>query len=1233
MPNQFSRAGAQAQKPIRFAPIYNGRYTTGLWSNRSPLRDAATSRDIEQYYGPTGDALIAGSNVEISNKLTLIRRPGNSAFDTNNYQSVSRFYDFHIFGPTTEQINVMIDQANALYSWNGGIASLVWTKSKGAGQTFMQSVGNTLYFANGVDNKKWLQSLLQWTPNTAITTPFMSTFLIDPNGNIQQLTGAGMSVSSVFAQSDTVQIFTSVNILGVIQAGDEIVFPQGMAASFLDGQTVTVLAAYQNTFTFNFVTADYALTPETGVVAMVYPGDGNPSTGPAQPIWSLTVPTAANNFRGGTTQDGTAVWTNRGNPVQNWGIQPPTTVLTPTINGSLPVWDATTYYSLPGVVVDSNGNVQQVVTAGLSGAAAPSWNKTLGGTTQDGLLTTGVLWKMVASAAMLNWQANNFYPTGSFLVETPAGGSASLFQLSAPTTPYLSGTVNAYLFPHAHTGDVGDFDLPFPTALGDSVAQAAGLSGFNFSIAGTGTGGSINWDTINSAGEVTGTTQPFAGQDVSDLNIIITGTLEVPVAGTHVFSITHGDGLCWGIGGGAIFGSGTPPVNVGTNTAANGYPTAPAGHNVNVTLNGGNAWVDTYTYDFPTAGTYPVEFNIARWDKPNAQMIVTCDSNVIPSGQPTGGGVSGSTEPVWPAFTTADAPDYANVTESSGRLQWNNLGPVTDFAWAAATNFTLPDTFIVDAGGFIQAPFRTGISGATAPSFSETLNALTADAPNLIWINQGPYSNTSGQTKGTVTASNGGWVYSISLVNTLDVTVSNATKISKPTGDITDAQGVVLEPGDGLQNITIDPQADYVAIWRSTDGFTTPFLVPGPNDYALPVTIPLWQYLTEGYTDTTPDTGLNNLISAPVLGENTPPAIGATALALHIDRLFYAVGATGYWTSGPDDPAGNGLNGTSPLNFSEQGSLVKRLEPITTGVLVFTVSDINYIAGAGTSTNPIQPAVVFQKGIGLLSYNAMDVNGSIIGFFTTDHQFIVLDPNAGVTRLGCPIEDQLKLNNGQPGQSWNPANVYVAWHTNGDDQAWYLADGVNGWYRLMTTPAPDTGFAWSPFATIVPGCKAVQSIEVTPGNHQLLLGPVGTGQILQRDTTTNADNGETYPANAVLGSAVLAQPGQVAVVSFITVESVGMTNGKPFGTPIVLGVLVDEALPYYTGSFDILKRWTNDPPNLKPSASIPAQRFYLSELEDDAVECRHMQIQVSWAAENAPNELLTLTVYGGFLQE
>jgi hypothetical protein len=486
-----------------------------------------------------------------------------------------------------------------------------------------------------------------------------------------------------------------------------------------------------------------------------------------------------------------------------------------------------------------------------------------------------------------------------------------------------------------------------------------------------------------------------------------------------------------------------------------------------------------------------------------------------------------------------------------------------------------------------------------------------------------------------------------------------------------------------------------------------------------------------------------------------------------------------------------------------------------------------------------------MSGVGLLSYNALDVNGSIIGFFTTDNQFVILDPSSGVDYAAFPIGDQLRLNNGNAGTSWDAANVYVAWHVSGEDQGWYICDGANGWFRPMPTPAPESGYTWSPFAAIVGGVGAVQSIEVTPGLHKLLLGPTGTsvqsvtatqlgvaapysvlaysgitntgstvitggsigsfptisitgfppgiatidqtdaaaaqtalaaaiayyqgvtptlsglsdlstggngstaatytpgnyfgsssltmptgiildaqnnpnatfvfvagstinlasgqtvalvngaqaanvvfvagssftsvatstvngsilavdsitlgggflngralantgavtmaaatavsttstststgtGSILNRDLTTWADNGTNYPANAVIGSAVLAQPGQIAIVGSITTDSVKT------GTPLILGVIFDEALPYFTGAFDLIKNWVDDPPNTKKSTSFYSQRFNMSEVDGEAAACRSMQIKVIWNQENSQNELLTMTVYGAFAQE
>jgi hypothetical protein len=608
--------------------------------------------------------------------------------------------------------------------------------------------------------------------------------------------------------------------------------------------------------------------------------------------------------------------------------------------------------------------------------------------------------------------------------------------------------------------------------------------------------------------------------------------------------------------------------------------------------------------------------------------------------------ISGASSPTFPAFTKSGAGFNvtsqriiwgAKVTEVANAGQqytWNNLGPKSDYTWTANTFYTLPNTLIIDSNGNQEAAYETGISGVSQPTWATTVGAITADNPNLNWINEGsvPASATTGST---ITAlSQQGWLYWIATVNTLDQTVSNVSPISLPTGPVSKGQ-ITFPAGSGLNLATIDPQADYVIIFRSTDGFTTPLLIPGFVNS--PYTVPLTQYLRNGYVDQVPDAQLNNLVQGAQAGENTPPAVGAKNLTFHLSRIWYSVGNTVYWTTGPLAPIGNGTDGTAPGNFASCPSQVRRLVPTAIGVLVFTVSDIYIIAGNGTPTNPILPAIPYLTGVGLGSYNALDINGGLIGFFTTDNQFVLFDPSAGLHYVGFNIGDQFRKNNGQPGTSWNSSNVYVSWNVNGEDQAWYVADGINGWFKLIATPAPEQGsVAWSPFSLIpVIGGQgragAIKSVETSPGVHNLLVGQTGSaGVILARNLDATTDGGSTgsngtpYAAFGVIGSIVLAQPGQIAKIAFITTDSVKV------GSPLILGVIFDEALPYFKGSFDILKTWVTDPPGLPESASILSQRFYMADDSQTSAYCKHLQIIFQWPAEAAQNELQTLTIYGAY---
>ena len=110
----------------------------------------------------------------------------------------------------------------------------------------------------------------------------------------------------------------------------------------------------------------------------------------------------------------------------------------------------------------------------------------------------------------------------------------------------------------------------------------------------------------------------------------------------------------------------------------------------------------------------------------------------------------------------------------------------------------------------------------------------------------------------------------------------------------------------------------------------------------------------------------------------------------------------------------------------------------------------------------------------------------------------------------------------------------------------------------------------------------------------------------------------------VLGSLVLAHPGQLAQISFITTEC----QRVPGSLPISLGIRVGEI----EGIFEPLDYFTNDPPQLFPSETLRAQRFYLSQTKQSA-ECRHCQIYGQFEETNSSDQLFTLTLVGSYMNE
>jgi hypothetical protein len=176
---------------------------------------------------------------------------------------------------------------------------------------------------------------------------------------------------------------------------------------------------------------------------------------------------------------------------------------------------------------------------------------------------------------------------------------------------------------------------------------------------------------------------------------------------------------------------------------------------------------------------------------------------------------------------------------------------------------------------------------------------------------------------------------------------------------------------------------------------------------------------------------------------------------------------------------------------------------------------------------------------------------------------------------------------------------------------------------MAPTSAPESGIIWSPRAVIAAGCKAVQSVETSPGINQLLVGPgVTPGPILKRDATVNRDNGVAFAAFATIGSITLAEPGELAELLFITLDSMKV------GKRPTLGLLLGEI----SGTFSKAYRSRQDPPALPPSSTIYNDRYYMAQNQQPTY-CRHFQLKISWVAEDAHNELLAYTIFGAIHHE
>jgi hypothetical protein len=1256
--------------------LFNSRFFVGLWTNRNPMRSPLGAIYADFYRLGATDALIDGQNVELTTRLTLARRPGNTVYSTAVLLDVpDAFYSFHEF--TTNSIvnsqltKIICDTPSAIYSLGttSSTTTLIGTKGNMVSNPFLRG-GQVSGFGTGASNPAQGQYgifdtnisgkvSLSVVQDTTVPSGFQTKLQISTSASGPAPGLGGFSYGLIAGHgainSDTYKDSTNyiVSLMANIPSGFTLNFSAGSLGTGGSFSFITPQAG-----TGNWTTYQVSVTTGTGTAGSnAFPFFYLTGTTPV--TWAIDgLMVTDQTLAGQTTVQAVTNTLYMGDGIEQtkWNdtvISPPVQpILSQTAGGANPMttyFVTTTYVNASSQGLSGLGETTQsqeasfvvsasnflVVTAPSPVSGASGWNvnisTTTGTETRQNLTLLPFSSSFTLNVALISGLLPPTVNTAQYVTQwgiiAPAAAPTvtSVMQGTFITTAMTSFDGATSYVSTANKIPSGNNQPPGSLTIGrcpivyevifkTSAAASQVLMGIVLTQTGfTQPGDYFLW--LDSGGHVSFTVgsgpsvAPFTVASVTPYNdgqvhhAVVSCTTTGHHNDTAVAIYVDGKLVAFNPVGMAarpnVFNFNSPPggwLRIGAGGSTTSDVAGPA--YFNGTLSRATFYFGTQFAGLSNGQFLPSSNRITGLSSNHYNTLVnsglaTYDTAVLKD-NPTNYWKLNET-----VGTTANDTQGRNQGTYQGSVTLNVTTTVFNGTWLANTVYATNAT-IVDSNGNTQKATTGGTSGAIQPAWAAAIAATTQDN-TVVWTNMGPF--------GLSPTSPSGYIWGFAYKNSVTQHYSSMSARSAASG-----------PGEALY-VTLsgpaspDPQVDLVAIFRTGDGGGT---LLEDAEIANPPSGQNWQY-----NDANADITLNPLILAPEGGVNNPPPTGFIAPTYHMQRMWGAVGSVVYASGGPDTSPGSGNEAFPGITFTFPSQVI-RLESINSGVLVYTTDDVWIIDGGPGVTTFF--ARILLRGLGLLSYNAMDKHGATYYFYTADKKFVSFDTGSGISQIGFPISDQFFAN-------FNPTQTYAAFHTAGDqDKALFVGDGSTGWFRCNPQQAPDwgtTGPVWSPKANIVGGAKALASIPISPGQYRLLIGPTLPGNILMRDSSfsTFTDAGQGYSAFATIGSIVLADPGEIAGMNFLTCDFI-----KVGISPRVL-VLLDEI----SGAFEDLSGYViSDPPLLYGPTGQPntlySNRYAFTQTVSGGTPlpawCRHLQIRLDFGQDVVQNEILSLTING-----